>query len=72
MKVKLVKIGNSMGIRLPKNVIQACGFQKEVNLNMQGGSVILTAPQQTRAAWFELFRDSVRQKPIRERGEWEW
>ena len=72
MKVKLVKIGNSTGIRLPKNVIQACGFQNEVNLNVQDGAVILTPPQQARTAWFELFRDSVQQKPIRERGEWEW
>ena len=73
MRIKLVKIGNSTGIRLPKSVIQSCDFDAEVELTVQNKTVILTAPQEGRAAWYELFQESVRQKPVREKGgEWEW
>lgn len=72
MRLKLVKIGNSIGVRLPKNVIQACGFQKEVELEVVDNSVILKVPEEGRNAWFELFQDAVTQQPIKEKGEWEW
>ncbi len=72
MKVKLVKIGNSVGVRLPKNVIQECGFQAEAELTVQDKTVLLKAPQEDRTAWFELFQEGVRQKPLRDKGEWEW
>lgn len=72
MRIKLVQIGNSTGVRLPKSVIQSCGFESEVELNIQDKSVILATPQSDRTAWFELFHEGVRQKPVQEKGEWEW
>ncbi|MDY6407912.1 MAG: hypothetical protein SPL08_04360 [Pseudomonadota bacterium] len=73
MRVKLVKIGNSTGIRLPKNVIRDCGFEAEVNLEVQNKTVILSSPKEGRATWADLFQESVRQKPIQDKGgEWEW
>ncbi len=32
MKVKLVSIGNSKGIRIPQSIIKACGFENEVEI----------------------------------------
>lgn len=72
MRVKLVKIGNSTGIRLPKNVIQSCGFQSEVDLEVQDKSVILKVPDDGRHAWFEMFQGNIIQNPIKDKGEWEW
>ena len=73
MRIKLVKIGNSTGIRLPKSVIQDCGFEAEVELTVQNKTVILASPKEGRTAWAELFQESVRQKPVQEKGgEWEW
>ena len=73
MRIKLIQIGNSTGVRLPKNVIQECGFESELELSVQNKSVILSAPKEGRTAWTELFQESVRQKPIQEKGgEWEW
>jgi len=72
MRVKLIQIGNSVGVRLPKNVVQDCGFETEIEMNVQDKSVILTAPHDDRTAWNELFQESVAQKPVQEKGEWEW
>jgi len=72
MRVKLVQIGNSTGVRLPKSVIQACGFESEIELTLRDRTVILTVPQADRTVWGDLIQDSIRQKPIQEKGEWEW
>ena len=73
MRVKLVKIGNSTGIRLPKNVIRDCEFENELELSVQNKTVILSSPKEGRTSWTELFQESIRQKPIQEKGgEWEW
>lgn len=72
MRVKLIKIGNSVGIRLPKNVIQSCGFQSEINMDVQDKNVILSLPDDGRESWFEQFQNGVNQNPIKEKGEWEW
>ena len=68
----MVKIGNSIGIRLPKSVLKACEFESEVELTVQDKTVLLSVPKEGRTAWFELFQESVKQKPIKEKGEWEW
>ena len=72
MRVKLVKIGNSTGVRLPKNIIQNCGFQSEVDLDVIDKSVVLKAPEDDRGGWSETFQNAVIQTPIKEKGEWEW
>lgn len=72
MRIKLVKIGNSTGLRLPKNVIQSCGFQSEVDLEIKDKSVVLKVPEEGRTAWFEIFQSGIVQNPIKEKGEWEW
>ena len=72
MRLKLVKIGNSVGVRLPKSVIQSCGFQSEVDMDVKDKCVILKVPEDGRTAWFELFQKGVIQNPIKEKGEWEW
>ena len=32
MKTKLIQIGNSFGVRLPRSIISECGFEKELDL----------------------------------------
>ena len=72
MRVKIIPIGNSVGIRLPKGVVQDCGFDAEVELSVRDKTVLLTAPRDGRVAWEALFLDSIQQKPVQEKGEWEW
>lgn len=72
MQVKLVKIGNSYGVRLPKTVIDTCGFQSDLDLTIKGKSVVLTAEKQPRANWQEAIQNEIMSKPLRYLGEWEW
>lgn len=71
MLVKLTKIGNSQGIRLPKNVIKECEFQSEINLVVDQKKVILSAPYQERVGWREKIRVSMTEESNWE-NEWKW
>ena len=72
MRTKLVKIGNSLGVRLPKTVIDECGFASDLELTVKGKSVVLTADKQPRQGWQEAIQDEISSKPLRYLGEWEW
>ncbi len=72
MKAKLIKIGNSVGIRLPKTVIQECGFENEVMLDVRHKSVILTASTSVRQDWVQAFETDLKLKPVSQKGEWQW
>ena len=41
MKVNLVPIGNSKGIRIPKSVLEQCSFNKEAELVVEGNKIVL-------------------------------
>lgn len=71
MLVKLTKIGNSYGIRLPKNVIKECAFQQEINLAVEQKRVVLTAVNQERSDWREKIRLNGSQESLWE-NEWTW
>ena len=72
MKTKLVKIGNSFGVRLPKTVIDACEFNTDLEMNVKGKSVVITADKQPRTGWAESIQEEIESKPLRYLGEWEW
>ncbi len=72
MQTKLVKIGNSFGVRLPKTVIDACEFTSDLDLTVKGKSVVLTAEKQPRQGWQDAIQEEITSKPLRYLGEWEW
>ena len=72
MHIKLVKIGNSFGIRLPKAVIDACELQSDLELNIKGKSLVISSEKQPRAGWRESVQSEVGSKPLKYLGEWEW
>lgn len=56
MKVNLVPIGNSRGVRLPSSIIKECGFGEELDLSVVDGRVVLAPLDGARAGWDEAFR----------------
>jgi antitoxin MazE len=56
MKTELIRIGNSRGIRIPKPLIEQCGFSDEVNLRVENNSLVISPQHLPRAAWEEQFR----------------
>ena len=53
MKARLVRIGNSRGIRLAKPVLEQAGLEDEVEIRVEPGAVIITAAVTPRAGWAE-------------------
>jgi antitoxin MazE len=51
MKAKLVRIGNSRGIRLPKLLIEQAGLEEDVQLEVHGNTVVIRPLASTRAGW---------------------
>lgn len=82
MKARLVRIGNSRGIRLPKPLIEQAGLTDEVELRMQAGAITIRAATDARAGWAEAAklmraRDDDRlidpPTPTRfDEDDWEW
>jgi len=53
MKAKLVRIGNSRGVRLAKPLIEEAGLTDDVEIRVEGGALIITSIESPRAGWAE-------------------
>ena len=51
MKVSLIPIGNSQGVRLPKSVIDQASLTPELELEVRDGKVILSRIGKPRHNW---------------------
>lgn len=56
MLTKIVPIGNSRGIRIPKAMLDHCGFGAEAELQAKNGALILRPVNTPRAGWAEIYR----------------
>jgi len=56
MKVQIIRIGNSRGIRIPKAVIEQCQFDNEVDLEVSDQKLIISSAEHPRANWDNQFR----------------
>lgn len=55
MKVNLVSIGNSRGVRIPQAIIKECGLGDQVEMRVRGRQVIVTAAPGHRKGWNAAF-----------------
>ena len=53
MKTRIVKIGNSRGIRLPKPLIEEAGLGEDVELRVVATGLLIERAAQTREGWAE-------------------
>ncbi len=54
MKVSVVRIGNSKGIRIPKPILDQCAIAETVDLAVDGKRIVLTpAKSKPRRRWLE-------------------
>lgn len=82
MKASIIKIGNSQGIRIPKPILDQCGFNKEVEFEVINQELIVKAPRSPRKNWEASFKkmaenedDQLLDSSIStewENEEWEW
>ena len=81
MRSKIVQIGNSRGVRLPKIMIEQAGLSEDVELRVEAGQIVIAAPRVARAGWAEAARGAhaVGDDALESTGstrfdatEWEW
>jgi len=84
MKAHLVRIGNSRGIRLPKPVIEQCGFEDDVEMEVHDHELVIRSSARPRDGWGSAFSrmsecgddellDRVAESgPTWYKEEWEW
>lgn len=51
MKTRLVRIGNSRGLRLAKPLIEQLGFEDEVDMQAEGGALVIRPSRHVRSGW---------------------
>ena len=57
MKVSVVPIGNSRGIRIPKAVLGQCKIESEVLIKIEGETILISrAKHKPRKNWEKAFR----------------
>lgn len=56
MKTRIVRIGNSQGVRIPKPLLEQSGLGEEVYLELENGRIIIRAADQPRQGWEQAFR----------------
>jgi antitoxin MazE len=56
MKARLVRIGNSRGIRLPKAIIEQVGLDDEVELRVEEQRLVILPVARPRAGWGEAIQ----------------
>lgn len=82
VKSRIVRIGNSRGIRVPKALLEQAELSEEVELHAEPGRLIVRAARRPRAGWAEAAASMHRhggdrlldpQAPTRfDTEEWEW
>ncbi len=53
MKTRLVRIGNSRGLRLPKPLLEQAGLEDEVEIRVEQGALVIAPVAAPRAGWAE-------------------
>jgi antitoxin MazE len=84
MKTRIVRIGNSRGVRIPKPLLDQTGLQGEVEIRAEDDALVIRAARKPREGWDAAFREMARRgddAPIDDaplglstwdEDEWEW
>ncbi|MCG2769986.1 MAG: AbrB/MazE/SpoVT family DNA-binding domain-containing protein [Chloroflexota bacterium] len=84
VKTRIVKIGNSQGIRIPKVLLDQADLGGEVELELRGDEIVVRPAYRARRSWEdqfkamaeqgddELFDGNVAIPTVWDEEEWEW
>lgn len=83
VKTRIIKIGNSQGVRIPKPLLEQSGLGAEVELEVEQGRIVIHNVQQARQGWSEAFAkmaehgddallDGEVQTTAWDKTEWQW
>lgn len=82
VETKIVRIGNSRGVRIPTELLRQSGIEGDVTLRLEEGRIVIAPSRQPRSGWEEELRimaeKGEEKKELDESAnrfdeeEWEW
>ena len=84
MKTRIVKIGNSQGVRIPKLLLERSNLSEEVELEAEDDRIIIRSIRQPRQGWERDFRSMAERgddvlldgnpplQTVWDHDEWQW
>jgi antitoxin MazE len=82
MKVDIVSIGNSRGIRIPKALLEQCGFSDSAEIEIRNHTLVVSPLAKPRKGWDDAFAAMNKAKDDRlldvevatdfDATEWKW
>jgi antitoxin MazE len=61
MRTRIVRIGNSQGIRIARQLLEQTGLRDEVEIEAEGNTLVIRPVAVPRAGWAEAFQAMSRQ-----------
>ena len=83
-RARLIAIGNSRGVRIPKPFIEQAGLGDEVDLHVSNDAVVIRSSRRPRAGWAAAFSEMAKHGDDRlldgranwgskfDKAEWKW
>jgi antitoxin MazE len=59
VKSRIVQVGNSQGIRIPKTMLEQSGISEHIEIEVQDNRIVITAASKARVGWGEAFARMV-------------
>lgn len=56
LKTRIVRIGNSQGVRIPKLFLEQTQLHDDVELELQSDQIVIRSARRVRAGWDEAFQ----------------
>ncbi len=84
VKSRIIKMGNSKGVRIPKTILEQLALGEEVELSVQGDQLVIRPGRRPRSGWEEQFKRMAERGDDRlldaeavsstrwDQDEWEW
>jgi antitoxin MazE len=84
VKTRIVKMGNSKGVRIPKTLLEQLGLGEEVELSVRENQLVIRSSRKVREDWEKQFEQMARRGDDRlldeqavstsewDADEWEW
>jgi antitoxin MazE len=84
MRARIIKIGNSQGLRIPKPILEQTGIMDDVEIEVEKNKIIIRPVKNVREGWndaFKLMGEKGDDEPILngelishswDNEEWEW
>ena len=57
---KMISIGNSRGIRIPRTIIEQIGLTENVELKVEGNKLVVQSAPTVRSGWTEKFAEMAK------------